>query len=388
MRLGAISDKTLILNLETAVHAERKCLTEVLHLLKEVERRRLFSSLGYKSIFEFAVKRLGYAEDQAYRRISAMRLLKELPEIEEQLTNGEISLTHLGLAQKLFREEKKAKCKELANATKLSVINAISNKSVREAERLTLSMSSVPEKMTPDRMRAVSVESVALKFNAKPELMKKIEQMKGLLAHKNPNLTLGELFEFLCDLGLKEFDPAQKGLSRVKRNESALGGEEQKFAAPSKLCVKQKEDGTMLEAQEMPQAELVPQAEARVKAKVKEQEQAREQDRAQGQVRNQVQKQEQDRDKRQDQNQNPPREAPLASAQKISQAHVRREIFKRAQNQCENCRSRYALEIDHILPKALGGDSYENNLRVLCRSCNQRAAIEKLGQKKMDRFIN
>jgi len=72
MQLDAISDKALILNLETAVQAERKCLTEVLHLLKEVERRRLFSSLGYKSLFEFAVKKLGYAEDQAYRRISAM----------------------------------------------------------------------------------------------------------------------------------------------------------------------------------------------------------------------------------------------------------------------------------------------------------------------------
>jgi len=90
MQLGVISDKALILNLETAVRAERKCLTEVLHLLKEVERRRLFSSLGYKSIFELAVKKLGYAEDQAYRRISAMRLLKELPQIETSITNGEI----------------------------------------------------------------------------------------------------------------------------------------------------------------------------------------------------------------------------------------------------------------------------------------------------------
>jgi len=84
----------------------------------------------------------------------------------------------------------------------------------------------------------------------------------------------------------------------------------------------------------------------------------------------------------------PPKEALLASAPKISQAQLRREIFKRAQNQCKNCGSQYAMEIDHIHPRSLGGDSHENNLRVLCRSCNQRAAIVKLGLKKMNDHIN
>jgi len=280
--------------------------------------------------------------------------------------------------------------------TKLTVLSRISKKSVREAEKITISMSSVPEQMTPDRVRAVSGESVELKFLAKPELMKKIERMKGLLAHKHPNLSLGELFELLCDLGLKEFDPSQTGLSRVRKSESALGAEPHRAAdrrksglrkssdsfsakpdetaASSKLCVKQKEDGAMLETQQKLRAEVERQAEARVKAK----------ERGQGQEQGQEQVQE----KSQDQKQNQPKEALLASAQKISQAQTRREIFKRAQNQCENCGSQYALEIDHILPRAMGGDSSQRNLRVLCRSCNQRAAILKLGLKKMQDHIN
>jgi 5-methylcytosine-specific restriction endonuclease McrA len=64
-------------------------------------------------------------------------------------------------------------------------------------------------------------------------------------------------------------------------------------------------------------------------------------------------------------------------------ADVKREVWTKANNQCENCGSTYALQIDHIQPQSLGGTHDEGNLRLLCRTCNQRAAIEKLGLKKM-----
>ena len=50
---------------------------------------------------------------------------------------------------------------------------------------------------------------------------------------------------------------------------------------------------------------------------------------------------------------------------------------------CENCGSTYALEWDHIVPKAKGGSDDLSNLRRLCRSCNQRAAIVHFGLDKM-----
>lgn len=53
---------------------------------------------------------------------------------------------------------------------------------------------------------------------------------------------------------------------------------------------------------------------------------------------------------------------------------IRREIFKRDRF-CTNCGSEFSLEVDHILPKGLGGDNDLRNLRLLCRQCNQRAAL-------------
>jgi 5-methylcytosine-specific restriction endonuclease McrA len=76
-----------------------------------------------------------------------------------------------------------------------------------------------------------------------------------------------------------------------------------------------------------------------------------------------------------------------SDVKKPSAAQTRRDVFARAGSACENCGSTFALEIDHIHPKALGGSSDAENLRVLCRACNQRAAIQVFGVDKMGEFL-
>ncbi|MDI9804079.1 hypothetical protein, partial [Citrobacter koseri] len=71
MNLKNMSDQTLLEKTRQLVQTERELLTEILHHLREIERRRLFSQLGFKSLYDDATKKLGYADDQAARRISA-----------------------------------------------------------------------------------------------------------------------------------------------------------------------------------------------------------------------------------------------------------------------------------------------------------------------------
>jgi hypothetical protein len=80
------------------------------------------------------------------------------------------------------------------------------------------------------------------------------------------------------------------------------------------------------------------------------------------------------------------RSAP-ALKRRISAA-VRRLVWERAESRCEHCHSQHALQIDHRTPLSLGGTSAPENLRLLCRTCNQRAAINRLGMSKMESFIN
>ena len=324
MNLESLKDDVLIGKTETLVRQERELLTDVLRHLREIERRRLFSAMGYKSTFDFAVRRLGYPEDQAYRRIAAMRLMFEIPELEAKITAGEISLSHIGLAQTLFRQQKKASQTEVPTDAKLEVLTQISNKSVREAERILLELSPSPELARPDRIELISHSHIEVKFVANHALIEKIERLKGMLAHKSPNVSLGELFETLCDIGLKELGPT-------------------KIAASRKRCVKKPRRPRI--AENTSAAPVI----------------VHHRDLTTGRMK--------------------------PNASRVSTT-TRREVFDRAGNQCENCGSVYALEIDHIRPVSRGGLSTLANLRVLCRSCNQRAAIQNLGFKKMDRYIN
>jgi hypothetical protein len=282
MKLKHLTDETLLMETERLVRAENEILTTILHHLKEIERRRLYSALKYASLFAYAVEKLGYAADQAYRRIAAMRLLSELPEVEEKVAEGSLSLTTVTLARTAFRK------KECTRERKMEVLKSLENKSTREAEKILANF--VPPSPKPDKVRAVAEEKIELRLTANASLQGKIEKLKGLLAHKYPGISLGELLENLCNLGLETW------------------GKEEKIAAPQK-------------------------------------------------------------------------------SSRTNQAGVRRAIWTKARSQCEHCGSSYALEIDHKNPKAKGGTSTEDNLRLLCRSCNQRAAIEAYGIDKMTPFL-
>ncbi|NUM87788.1 MAG: hypothetical protein HUU37_01155, partial [Bdellovibrionales bacterium] len=50
-----LTDKTLLEETENLVRKERQLLGVILRHLREIERRRLFSSLGYSSLFTYCV---------------------------------------------------------------------------------------------------------------------------------------------------------------------------------------------------------------------------------------------------------------------------------------------------------------------------------------------
>ena len=115
MNLKILTDDELLTNTERLVQEEREQLTMILHHLREVDLRRLFAKLKYPSLHVYAVRHLKYSDDQAYRRISAMRLIKDMPEVEEQIASGELSLTNASKAQSFFRREKSQPQKKKAS---------------------------------------------------------------------------------------------------------------------------------------------------------------------------------------------------------------------------------------------------------------------------------
>ncbi len=58
---------------------------------------------------------------------------------------------------------------------------------------------------------------------------------------------------------------------------------------------------------------------------------------------------------------------------------IRRRILLRDQYRCVLCgdvREDGIMPIDHIVPRCFGGTDDDDNLRVLCWSCNQAKGVE------------
>ena len=355
MNLSHLSDEILLQETKNLVTQERELLTCVLHHLREVERRRLFSALGFSSLYTYATGALGYSEDQAYRRIAAMRLLKTLPFLEEKIQDGKINLTNLSMAQSLFRKEEKVRA--FSQIQKTELLEKLENKSKREAQEIIMQHCSEPMKFVDEKMRPVTEDLIEVRFTITKETEEKIKKLKGLLAHSDSNISLGKLLDKLCDLGIKKLDPAQKQ-TRPRRDRFSAN------SAPAKVTkAPGGPDSGSVNASDAAPCPAPVKAQAAGAAPIKQR----------GLVKQKAQIKQR---------------GPAKSRHPTIPKSIQRDVWTRAKSQCEKCGSKYALQIDHLFPKALGGSHELENLRLLCRSCNQRAAIEIFGVKKMQTWMD
>jgi hypothetical protein len=113
MNLKNLSNSILLNEAKSAVNEERNATFKVLNYLREIESRRLHLEEGYSSMFDFCLKCLGYDESQTHRRLSAMKLMREIPQIESKVISGKLSLSALSKAKSAFN--KMAKTNEALN---------------------------------------------------------------------------------------------------------------------------------------------------------------------------------------------------------------------------------------------------------------------------------
>lgn len=197
MNLVNLSDDQLISRTKLLAKQERELLTEVLHHLAEVDRRRLFSKLQFTSLFDYAVKELGYSEDQAYRRISAARLLNQLPEIEHKIQDGSLTLASLSVATSAMKSSSSKSKRSIAEARK--IVSLIEGKSKREAESILIREQLIEaHEVRQEKIRQVG-DSVEIRLTISGEMATKIQQLKSLLAHSHPDFSTADLFEKLIE---------------------------------------------------------------------------------------------------------------------------------------------------------------------------------------------
>jgi hypothetical protein len=137
------------------------------HLL-EIERRRLYAEEGYASLFEFCTGALKYSGGSASRRINAMRLLREHPEIETSLREGSLSVSTASEVHTFTRD---AGCSREAKA---ELIEQVKDKSKIECLKLFRALD-------PERAPQIQIE-------VSPELYEEIQRVWALTGHQNHSI--------------------------------------------------------------------------------------------------------------------------------------------------------------------------------------------------------
>lgn len=335
--LKALSNPELISKLKLLLANERDLVVEILWHLREVESRRIHLDSGFPSLFEYCTRELGYSAGAAARRIAAMRLLKELPDLEPKIRNGDLQLSQLAQAQQHFQQERKEGRKPDPDQ-KREVLNSLEGKTSRETERFLVGLN--PRAVPAERERVLSEELLEIRFIAGTALMKKIEEAKLLYSHVNPNAGYAELFDLLLDKALQKPEPKRPGFA----SRSGAKSEPERSAAAPRPAP---ESASASASASAPSLKSPPERGSSAR---------------------------------------PP-------STRVTIA-LRRLVFQRAGGCCEyrdsrsgrRCGSRYQLEVDHLHPVGKGGGGTPDNLRLLCRQHNFRAAEQAYGRVRMERY--
>src|SRR6188768_3594711 len=112
-RLKSLADDELLARLSSIVRRRNQITAEFLAYLAELDERQLFLDLGFASLFEYCVEKLGLCESTAGRHIAAARVCRNHPEVFALVASGALHASALSLLRKHLTPENAAELFEL-----------------------------------------------------------------------------------------------------------------------------------------------------------------------------------------------------------------------------------------------------------------------------------
>ena len=205
--VAALSDRELLAQTSNLARVERHLQGAIIDHLAEIEARSLFLRRGFASLFEYAVRELGYSDAAAGRRIAAMRLCAANPHTRERLRDGSLSLSAAAELQWAFDRQRRrvpaattpavaARPTEpplvLDAVGRQKLVEEAAGKSTRQVKRMLADLD--PElAAAADRVRPLGNGRYELKAVIDAECQRGLEQLAGLLSHVDPRMTVGQL---------------------------------------------------------------------------------------------------------------------------------------------------------------------------------------------------
>ena len=266
--VSALSDARLLERTKELSGVEHHLEVVVIDHLREIQKRRLYLRLGFSSLFDYAVRELGYSDAAAWRRIKAMRLCADVDGARERLQDGSMTLNAAAQLQHAFDRQERKRERAARRATggigsrfvarsqegsaparpaerkpapvlvldpeaRRELVEQAAGKSSRQVMQLLAEVD--PELAAPaDRVRPLGGGRWELKAVIDDECRHGLERLKGLLSHVDPHMTMGQLMGRLVREGLDRHDPARP--PRGRRTGVPTAGVEQTSAAKTQAA--------------------------------------------------------------------------------------------------------------------------------------------------------
>lgn len=175
MNLKHLTDATLRKDAKWAALKEKEATTVLLHHIKEVDRRKLYCDWKFTSLFDWCVRELGLCEGSAQLRITAARLLADIPEMKEKIEQGALNLSNISQVNQFCRENSIDDVQE-----KKEILNQVENLSKKQAEKKLFELSG-KEKPAKESRQRISEKQNKVSLILSDETIEAIKEVKALL---------------------------------------------------------------------------------------------------------------------------------------------------------------------------------------------------------------
>jgi 5-methylcytosine-specific restriction endonuclease McrA len=181
----------------TAAQDYQRTERELFRCLLDVDRYKVYLSVGATSLFEYAVKTLSLTEPVAYNFVSVVKKSREVPELKQQVESGELSISKARKLVSIIKPENQA---ELLAFTRKATYRDIEKK-----------IAELSPKKGESRLKPSGHEEETLHLTVPSEVANNFRRAQDLLSsRRRRNVDFAECFaeivhEFLCRM-----DPLEK----------------------------------------------------------------------------------------------------------------------------------------------------------------------------------
>jgi 5-methylcytosine-specific restriction endonuclease McrA len=326
-----------------------------------------------------------------------------LPEMASKIEDGSLSLSNAATAQGFFRREEGQKRKTYTVDEKRKIVNSLVNKSKSECEK-TLAAISPASALPQERTKIITDTKTELYVVLDQSVLDQLNKIKGIIAHSHPYAGYAEVIKFMADITLEKTDPVAKAERAAERAEKKSKYEKSK--SESENLEKENSEKGHHSEREILESQDIRNIDPKIQDSEKKNLEKEILEARNLKSENLNLKSNDPETQRQKATEQKPNEQikqyyhPYCFAAKPPKreyipAPIKHQVILRDKGSCtfvdaqgRRCNSRHRVDVDHIVPIALGGTNELSNLRCLCRGHNLWEAISKLGEATMREYLS